>query len=441
MFDSLLTTFFGTFQRMVFWELLRVFLLSLTGLTAMFVIAGVVQQANQFGLSLSQVLTVIPLTVPTSFPYTIPATTLFASCVAYGRLSHDNEAVVLKAAGVDLYSLLRPALFLGLLGATATAAISHTVIPSCWRQIQEEALRDPEETIYNILRRERMFKSANSQWVLYVRDVQGRRLIDVVVKQKKAGADGGYAMVARARQARLVVDTEKNTLSVTDDESDNAWTVVGSAGDLVSNANKPQPVDLPNEFQKEKLREQIAGRPQAIDWPDLPVKAERWRIGPAAEALNYRAALLAPPPSASLTDADVVRIAAEHGVAPADYHRIQKEPQERARQAQNYLEIAQFADRTARTLTLEWHMRPALAFGCVVFALIGCPVGMWANRGDYLSIFVVCFLPTLFSYYPLLLSGAGLARDAKVPMAVGVWAANAVGMLAAAVLTWRLVKR
>ena len=28
---------------------------------------------------------------------------------------HDNEAVVLKAAGVDLYSLLRPALLLGLI--------------------------------------------------------------------------------------------------------------------------------------------------------------------------------------------------------------------------------------------------------------------------------------------------------------------------------------
>jgi lipopolysaccharide export system permease protein len=90
---------------------------------------------------------------------------------------------------------------------------------------------------------------------------------------------------------------------------------------------------------------------------------------------------------------------------------------------------------------LEWYMRPALAFGCVVFALIGCPVGMWANRGDYLSIFVVCFLPTLFSYYPLLLSGAGLARDGKVSLLSGVWAANAIGLFAALILTWRLVKR
>ena len=42
--------------------------------------------------------------------------------------------------------------------------------------------------------------------------------------------------------------------------------------------------------------------------------------------------------------------------------------------------------------------RPALAFGCMVFALIWCPVGMMANRADYLSTFVVCFLPTVFVY-------------------------------------------
>jgi len=463
-FDYLHTTFFGTFQRMVFWELLRVFLLSLTGLTAMFVVAGVIQQANQFGLSLSQILTVIPLTVPTSLPYTIPATTLFASCVAYGRMSHDNEAVVLKAAGVDLYSLLRPALILGMLSAVATAAISYQVIPSCWRQIQEEAIRDPEETLYNILRREKMFKSTNSQWVLYVRDVQGRRLIDVVLKQKKKKEtpEGGYDLVARARQAKLRVDTENNLLEVRDDESDNAWTVIGGvSSELVSRNNKPQSVPLPNEFQKEKLREQIKGRSQSIDWPDLPEKSAGWLTGPAAAAQNLREAVLSVPKLATLDAKGLLAVDAEFGLPSVPVlddkgkpvllpdgsplltpsGRVSPDPNQRPQQAAHYQDVARFAERTARTLQLEWYMRPALAFGCIVFALIGCPVGMWANRGDYLSIFVVCFLPTLFSYYPLLLSGAGLARDGKVPMWVGVWAANAAGLLAGIILTWRLVKR
>ena len=55
---------------------------------------------------------------------------------------------------------------------------------------------------------------------------------------------------------------------------------------------------------------------------------------------------------------------------------------------------------------VEIQMRPALAVGCLCFVLIGCPVGIWASRSDYLSVFMICFLPTMFLYYPLLLGGA-----------------------------------
>ena len=46
-----------------------------------------------------------------------------------------------------------------------------------------------------------------------------------------------------------------------------------------------------------------------------------------------------------------------------------------------------------------------------MFALIGCPVGIWANRSDYLSTFVICFIPTLVVYYPLLLAGSDLGKS------------------------------
>ena len=60
--------------------------------------------------------------------------------------------------------------------------------------------------------------------------------------------------------------------------------------------------------------------------------------------------------------------------------------------------------RVLRNIEVEMQLRPVLAFGCICFVLIGCPVGIWASRSDYLSIFVICFLPTLFAYYPLLLA-------------------------------------
>src|SRR4051794_7044235 len=114
---------FGTIlQRMIFWELLRVFTLALVSLTGLFLLGGLVTEATQRGLSPLQVLMVIPLLIPNTLPYTIPATTLFATCVVYGRLSHDNEVTAVKAAGVHLGRLIAPSLLLGMLTAGGTLA-------------------------------------------------------------------------------------------------------------------------------------------------------------------------------------------------------------------------------------------------------------------------------------------------------------------------------
>src|SRR5947207_4299791 len=107
-------------QRMVFGQLMRVFLLSLIGLTGLFVIAGLVAEATQRGLAPSQILMVIPLLIPNTLPYTLPATTLFATCIVYGRLAADNEVLAVKSAGGRIGRLLTPGLCLGLVAATAT---------------------------------------------------------------------------------------------------------------------------------------------------------------------------------------------------------------------------------------------------------------------------------------------------------------------------------
>src|SRR5205085_4991902 len=97
--------------------------------------------------------------------------------------------------------------------------------------------------------------------------------------------------------------------------------------------------------------------------------------------------------------------------------------------------------REQHVIEAELYMRPALAVGCLCFALIGGPVGIWFSRADYLSAFVSCFLPTVFVYYPLLLCGTNLAKDGRVPAAVGLWLANGAAALAALVLYARLLRR
>lgn len=408
---------FGILYRMIFWELVRVFALSLTGLTGLFLIAGLIQQATQFGLSPSQLLKVIPLLIPITFPYTIPATTLFASCVVYGRLANDNEAVAIKAAGIDLLTILRPAIAVGLLTSGVTLGLYVSLIPRTQQMLQEQLLQDPEEVLYAMLKRERVFKNSNFPYVIYVRDVQGRRLIDVIVKRRARvrTADGAetwaaYDFIARAREARLIVDVEKGTLSIDPDR----WVVAGPNSQLESEGSRPMEIPLPDMFSAKAIK----SRPMNLEWDELDD-----RIAEIREEQHDRERLLAK----ALANVEMETDPAARKVI------VDQIPHYKA-------QIDHFK-RQARSVEYEYYIRPALSAGCLLFAMIGCPVGLWANRADYLSTFVSCFLPTVFVYYPILLAGGGLARDGKVEMAVGVWAANAVAATASILLTWRLIRR
>ena len=410
--------FGSTLNRMIFIELVKVFLLTLGSLTGLFLLAGIIQQAMQLGLSPAQIIAAVPLFVPSTLPYTIPATTLFASCVVYGRLAHDNEIVAVKGAGVHLFTILQPAMLLGLITTAITGGLYHSIIPQTQQQLQEELLKDPEEALYSTLRRERCLRHPNSDFVMYVRDVQGRRLIDVVLKQKtkfkdkQTGAEvtNGYDYVFRARVAQLRVDAAEGIMYIDPDR----FVVYNPTTQGTSALNAPLPVKLPENFNAGDART----RPSALLWDEL---------GPRVEYLEGER-------NKKLVERDEARRRA--GLIPeGDFRNIA------LAQDAHYKSQLENATRLVANVRAEYYMRPALAFGCFVFALIGCPVGIWATRADYLSTFVICFLPTVFVYYPLLFAGTNLGKDGKMPLGLGCWLADLVMGAFGLLLTWRLLRR
>src|SRR6516164_2439509 len=118
---------------MILWELTKVFVMSLVGITGILLLAGIVAEASQQGLGPGQVLAAIPLLIPSTLPYTIPATTLFATCVVYGRLAADNEVLAIKSAGVNVLAVVKPGILLGLVMSAATMGLYWSAIPRTHR--------------------------------------------------------------------------------------------------------------------------------------------------------------------------------------------------------------------------------------------------------------------------------------------------------------------
>src|SRR5262245_59745130 len=170
--------------RMILWELCKVFVIALLGITGILLMASIIAEASQQGLGPAQILAAIPLLIPSTLPYTIPATTLFATCVVYGRMSADNEVLAIKSTGVIVLHVVKPGLVLGVLISLGTLALSYHLIPDTHRMLRDLIFHDAEELLYSILRRHGMVSSAQMPYALFVKGVQNKKLLNPVLNRK-----------------------------------------------------------------------------------------------------------------------------------------------------------------------------------------------------------------------------------------------------------------
>lgn len=389
-------------QRMILGELVKVFGLSLLAITGLLLLAGIVAEATQQGLGPSQVIMIMPLLIPSMLPYTIPATTLFATCIVYGRLAADNEILAVKAAGVNLLKVVRPCLLLGVLMSVVTAGLYYDLIPRTQNQLRDAVLQDVEEFLYTMLKRDHRIRHPKLDYEIYIKRVQGRKLIDPVFKRRDK--KGHYDIVAEAREADLRVDLANGQLLIHMRNGE----VAGEGGRaLFDDRIWSVPID-------KGLITERPPRPRELTWQGIDAQLEKLRRQEeivAVEIGNVSSRLL---------------LANVPSDLPTHLNNLNTH-----RKGLLY---------DMRMLVIEKQMRPALSFGCLCFVLIGCPVGIWFSKSDYLSAFITCFMPILFIYYPLFLCGNNLAKAGTLPSLLALWLPNGVMALIALPLYWRLLR-
>jgi lipopolysaccharide export system permease protein len=390
-------------QRMILWELTKVFVMSLVGITGILLMAGIIAEASQQGLGPTQILAAIPLLVPSTLPYTIPATTLFATCVVYGRLAADNEILAIKSAGINVVQVVRPGIILGLVMSAATMGLYYRIIPYTHHLLRAMVFNDAEELIISLLKKHGEIKYSSFPFSIFVQGVRDKTLLAPVIKRKDK--TGWVNLVAHAREAELHVDPAKGQVHVTMKHG----YVVSEDNSHGFFLNRDFEVELPKDFGKQTQR-----RPRDLTWQEI---------------LDERVAC----------QSKIDKIEAEITTSTAMYLLAAVPDQLETHKNTLNDRIGQVRQQIV-ALDVELQMRPALSLGCLFFILVGCPVGIWFSRSDYLSAFITCFLPIVFVYYPLMLCGTGMAKEGRFNMIPLVWGADAVVGLIGLVLFWRLLR-
>lgn len=386
--------------RYVLSELLKVFLVTLAGLTAMLLIYGLVKQARDQGLGPQQVVLLIPYILPDMLRYTIPATILFAASSVYGRMSGSNEVVAIKSLGISPMAVIWPCFILSFLLSLLTVWLNDVAVTWGQSGIQRVVIESVEDIVYTMLRTQRSYTTRNIS--IMVKGVEGKRLIQPTFN---ITSDDQPPVTVMAREAELRSDSEMMRIVCYEATVEAQGSVSG----------------LLDVFEYEKSLMELS---RSGDNSHIPTRVPL-RLIPTERAQvekelddykRHRAIELGLP---LLTgefesyDSQDWQLETDHIQSKLNHlYRLDTEPPRR------------------------W----SAGFSCLCFALIGAPMAVWRRNADFLTSFFLCFLPILIIYYPLLVFGVEQAKSGAFNANI-VWLGNIVlALWGYWMLRWKVIR-
>jgi lipopolysaccharide export system permease protein len=383
--------------RYISGEVLRSFLLALVTMTAIFVLFMVAAEAMRSKLLEPQdIARLVPFIVPSTLPYTIPVSLLFSVTVVYGRIAGDNEIIAVKAAGLSVMKVIWPTILLATGLSVLLLYLGRTWIPASAHHAKQVIFKDVEDTFYKVLKRDREF---NGGWpfLIKVSDVEDRVMIDAIFKKRARNPDGSETFSATiwAKRARLHFDFDRKVV-VVHFEEDAELQNYGRDGDVALLNSKTLEIPIPEErqFTLEKSIQECTNQ----DLDEQIASAEE-KIGTERK----RQAITTGLKFAMGRFEDV------------NWGTVQK----------SFIDYNHY-QRKIHEYQTEKQLRTSMAFGSLLFVILGAPVGILFAKRDFLSAFISCFMPIILLYYPLTLFGVNLGKEGTLPPAQALWMGNLV---------------
>ena len=290
---------------------------------------------------------------------------------------------------MNVTKVMVPCILLGLAMSAVTMTLYYRIIPHTHGVMRTMFIKDVEELLYAMLRREGKIAHPRLPYAIYPQAVHGRKLIDTWFHRGQNGVH--WDVNAHAREAELHVDMANHQVIVHMRDVE-----VTGDGELSGFfADREWAVPLPDDLNKDYPR-----KPRDLSWQEL-FDTRKTLVNYLGQYREMLAKERQSPPRLPAAD-------------------------DLAKHFKDLQYLCDYFASEIRYVNAELLLRPALSFGCLCFVLVGCPVGIWLSRSDYLSSFITCFLPIVFIYYPLVLCGTKMAGQGKFHPALCIWAADGV---------------
>ncbi|MBP7706488.1 MAG: LptF/LptG family permease [Candidatus Aminicenantes bacterium] len=327
------------------------------------------------GVPLLAALRLFGLLIPSILVFALPMAVLLGVLGGLARFSADSEIVAFRSLGVGPGGLARPIAVFGLAGMISTLPLALILAPRA-NGAWVRAMTGSVVARVQLDVEPREFNETFPGLVFLVRDVDPDGTWRDVFASMGRDPENPRFLMARSGRIRLFPEERRAILELTGGTS--------YSGPLASPGD-----DTVTAFDRLEEEIDVAGM-----FPSLAT-AKRVREKDIGELTRDLEALKATPPAAG----DAVR--------QVRAHRI------------------------------EIHKKFALAAACLVFALLGLPLGVMAGRAGRMGGFSLG-LALVLVYYVLITAGERAAMDGRLSAPAGMWGPNLLLTVAA---VWLLLRR
>ena len=432
----------NTLNKYLFKQSLIPFLLSVAVITTVLFLQFLIRAVDRFlgkGLDALTIFEYLYLNLAWIIALSVPMSLLISSVMTFGRMAQQNEITALKSAGVNLYNIIKPALWFGAMVAIALCLFNNFILPEMNYNARLLA-RDIYKKKPELSIEPGYFVDMIPQYTMIVKEMDGKDFKDVKIFSKNQKSE---QTTIYANQGSLSSDGNMITIDLQDGEiheidlSDYDYyrkirfkthQIIISMDDLMLNRTSesnrtdremrvPQMIQ---EIEKNKiLINQIYDRIENV-------KKEIGITNPNANTLeiieNEIELLKEKKANIIKEDRDYNEDVPISAFENKDYILSLTN---NARQFKNEFTLIENYEKTNNKFKVEIHKKFTLALACILFTMVGAPLGILVRNGG-MTIASGLSIAFFLVYYILLIWGEQLADRNLINPGLGSWLPNII---------------
>ena len=418
------------------------FILSVGVITTVLFLQFLIRAIDRFlgkGLDIFTIFEYLYLNLAWIIALSVPMSLLISSVMTYGRMSQDNEITALKSAGVNLFSIIKPALWFGSIVGFLLCLFNNFILPDMnynarllARDIYQ---KKPELTI-----EPGYFVDMIPQYTMIVKELDGKEFKDVKIFSKNTSSEQTTIYAERgsldSKGGIITVNLQNGEIHEIDLENYDHYRkikfgthqIIISIDDLLLNrtseANRTD-----REMKVPAMIEKIQQNKLSIEQIKKRITTVKQDIGINSDNEMTLRNIIDEIENLKNNDMPKNGEAREYNkdIPIAEYEQNEKirSLNNNARQFQNEFTLIENYEKNNNKYLVEIHKKFTLAVACVLFTLVGAPLGILVRKGG-ITIASALSITFFLIYYILLIWGEQLADRALLDPAIGSWMPNIV---------------